>query len=117
MDIEAQKARIVGMIQNDTQLDSQKKQDLVNLVNKKTAMATDIIKKKSQLRAALVNELLYSSTGKTSNALAIEKEMDKLNKQSLKELDNFILEFKAISGERDIKQYEMMEGMATSHLM
>lgn len=117
IDVQEQRERIVGMIQNDEKLDNKKKKDLVQLVDSKTNMAIESIKKKSQLRAALIHELLQSSTGKTSNALAIEKEMERINKQNIKELDNFILEFKAISGERDIKQYDMMEGMATSHLM
>ena len=114
---EAQVARVITMIQADKELDQKRKDELVKLVNEQSAKVTEAKQKQSQLRALLIDQLLQSSDGSNSLALATTKELEKLNKQNIKGLNDFILKFKGISGERDIRQNDMMMQAGSIHFL
>lgn len=113
----AQVERVITMIKNDEGLNDQKKEELVALVKETSVKADEIKKEQSQLRALLINQLLESSDGSSSQVLATSKELEKLTKKNIKGLNDFIIKFKAISGERDIQQNQFMHEVGNIHML
>lgn len=108
VDQDAQVARLVGMIQADKDIEQERKDDLIKLVNEQSVKLTEAKKKQSQLRALLIDQLLKSSDGTNTQAMATTKELENLNKQNIRGLNDFILKFKSLSGQRDVEQTDLM---------
>jgi PBP1b-binding outer membrane lipoprotein LpoB len=115
LDTDSQVARIELMIKNDKKLDSKVKVQLITLIDDTSKEAIKRKKRQSQLRAVLIDQLLKSSDGSKSKVLTTSKELEKNHKESIKSLNDFILKFKAISGEQSHNQNEMMRDLATIH--
>ena len=109
---DAQIKRAVGMIEADPELTKDQKSELTKLVYAHSERSEEIKKKQSQIRAVLIEELLKSSHGKRSLSVTSAKELDKLNKQHIKNLDEFIWKFRRISGESDRNQETYMRQIA-----
>jgi hypothetical protein len=109
--------RVVAMIRENKKLDKNKKNDLIELVNAQAKKADEIKMKQSQLRAVLIDQLLESSDGSNSQTIATTKELEKIHKRNIKELNDFILKFKAISGEQDLRQDSFMREVGNVHLI
>ena len=114
---EAQLQRVISMIRNDKELDEKRKDELVNLVNDKYKKSTKVIEEQGQLRALLVNQLLEGSHGKNTKVIQTTKRLEELHKKNIKELNDFIIKFRSISGERDLRQSEFMREVGEVHLL
>jgi apolipoprotein N-acyltransferase len=114
---DAQVERITTMIRTDKKLTDEKKDKLVELVHEQSQKSIELRKKQSQLRAVLVDQLLKSSDGSNSASVSTSKELEKLNQANIKGLNDFILKFKSISGERDINQNDYMRELGSVHLI
>jgi type IV secretory pathway TraG/TraD family ATPase VirD4 len=113
----AQVARVITMIQQNKNLENEKKEKLVELVNEQDKKITEVRKEQSRLRAVLIDQLLQSADGSNSATMATSKELENLNKKNIKGLNDFILKFRAISGERDIRQNDFMREVGSVHLI
>lgn len=104
LDRDDQLDRVITMIKDDKDLDNEKKNKLIELVNDQAQKTLELRMQQSQLRAVLIDQLLKGAAGSKSQTLATSKRLEKLNKKNIKELDDFIVKFRAISGERDKDQ-------------
>jgi hypothetical protein len=111
-DTAAQVQRAISMIKADKELSEEQKKELEKLVFVHTDKAEEIRKKQSQIRAMLIEELLKSSHGKKSLSITSAKALDKLNKEHINNLDDFIRKFRVISGEADRNQDIYMRQIA-----
>ena len=109
--------RIITMIKNNKELDKDKKNELIELVNVQAKKSDQIKMQQSQLRALLINQLLESADGSNSQTIATTKELEKIHKKNIKELNDFILKFKAISGEQALRHDSFMREVGNVHLI
>lgn len=108
----AQIKRAVAMIEADAELSTDQKKALVKLIYVHAERSEEIKRKQSQIRAVLIEELLKSSHGQKSLSVTSAKELDKLNKEHIKNLDKFIRRFRIISGEAERNQDSYMKQIA-----
>jgi hypothetical protein len=109
--------RIITMIKNNKGLDKDKKNGLIDLVNVQAKKSDHIKMQQSQLRAVLIDQLLQSADGSNSQTIATIKELEKIHKKNIKELNDFVLNFKAISGEQALRQDSFMREVGNVHLI
>jgi hypothetical protein len=109
--------RIITMIRNNKKIEEDKKNELIELVNVQAEKSDQIKMKQSQLRAVLIDQLLESSDGSNSQTIATTKELEKIHKKNIKELNDFVLKFKAISGEQTLRQDSFMREVGNVHLI
>lgn len=114
---DAQVARVIGMIQANENLDQDKKTELIELVNEQDKKITAMKKEQSQLRAVLIDQLLAGSTGDNTATLATSKQLEELNKKNIKGLNDFIIQFRSISGENDAKNNDYMREVGSVHFL
>lgn len=114
---DAQVARVNSMIQANKNLDDEKKEKLIELVNEQSKKITEMRKEQSRLRAVLIDQLLESSGGSNSKTLATSKELENLSKKNIKGLNDFILKFRSISGETDLRQNNFMREVGGIHMI
>jgi hypothetical protein len=109
--------RIITMIRNNNKIEEDKKNELIELVNVQAKRSDQIKMEQSQLRAVLIDQLLESADGSNSQTIATTKELEKIHKKNIKELNDFVLKFKAISGEQAIRQDSFMREVGNVHLI
>jgi hypothetical protein len=117
VDHDAQIARVKMMIQTDESLHENKKKQLIELVDQQSKKITEFKEEQSRLRAVLINQLLQGSDGALTSTVATTKELEKLNKKNIKGLNDFILKFRSISGERDARQNAFMREVGNIHML
>lgn len=114
---DAQVQRVITMIKEDKDLKPDAKEELVELVEEQSKKITENRKKQSQLRAVLIDQLLQASDGSKSDVIATTKELEKLNKQNIKGMKDFVLKFQSLSGEKDIRQNDFMREVSNIHFL